>query len=143
MPRNFGIFELCSLGLLVMSLAAGCDSVKAPHGGHVDQLPAGQYPNVVIESKDLQKGLVFGRAVMDRSTPDKPMRITQPARNTASYPINVQYRFEFLDATGRPIKSNIRGWNYMRMPSRQEVFFEGAALDTDGHDWRLIVQSAK
>jgi len=121
---------------------AGCDSVKAPHGGHVDQLPSGQYPHIVMESKDLQKGIVFGQAVVDPSTDSKPMRVTQPARNVANYPINVQYRFEFSDAVGRPLKSNL-GWRFMNMPSRQEVFFEGPAMDTTATDWRLVVRPAR
>ena len=130
------------LAAVLAASLIGCDSVKAPHGGHVDQLPSGQYPHIVLESPNLQKGIVFGQAVVDPGTDQKPMRITQSARNTAGYPINVQYRFEFLDSVGRPLKSNV-GWRFMNMPSRQEVFFEGPAMDTTAADWRLIVRSAR
>lgn len=130
------------LAVVLVASLIGCDSVKAPHGGHVDQLPSGQYPHIVMESSNLQKAVVFGQAVVDPTTDAKPMRVTQPARNTANYPINVQYRFEFLDNVGRPLKSNT-GWRFMNMPSRQEVFFEGPAMDTTATDWRLIVRSAR
>jgi len=140
MSRN--TFTSIVLAATLAATLVGCDSVKAPRGGHVDQLPSGQYPNVVIESKELQKGLVFGQAVVDHSTSGKPMRVTQPGRNVANYPINIQYRFEFSDSVGRPLKSNL-GWRFMNMPSRQEVFFEGAAMDTDAADWRLVVRTAR
>jgi uncharacterized protein YcfL len=126
---------------LCAALLVGCDPVKAPHAGRPDQLPDGTYPRIVTTEK-LRKWIVFGERIVDPATTDKPMRVTQAARNIEDYAISVQYRFEFFDAAGRPLKSNL-GWRYVRMPSRQEVFFEGAALETAAADWRLSVRPAR
>ena len=125
----------------MFGLAIGCDSVKAPPGGHVDQLPEGQYPRIVA-AEGLQEAIVFGERVVDVSTTAKPMRVTQAARNVHDETIRVQYRFEFFDASGRPLKSNL-GWRYLEMPSRQEIFLEGAAMEPTATEWRLTVRPAR
>lgn len=130
---------LCVFALFSASLAA-CDTVKAPPSGRMDQLPADQYPRgVVLEGFD--KELVFGKAVVDPTTEDRPMRVTQAVRNVSKRVLNIQYQFQFFDAQGRPLKTN-QGWKFLNLAVRDEHFLEGAALDTNAVDWRLVVRPA-
>jgi uncharacterized protein YcfL len=134
------LYQPLYIVLLAVLLLVSCDTAKAPPAGRVDQLPPGQYPrNVVLE--DFQKELVFGPAVVDPTTEDRPMRVTQPVRNVSGRVLNIQYQFQFFDAQGRPLKTN-QGWKFLNLSERDEHFLEGAALDTDAADWRLVVRPA-
>lgn len=133
-----------ALGLsMVLGLIAliGCDRIKAPFGGEEDPLLREQYPHVATDEEVGDK-IVFARAIVQPSEPHIPMRVVQPARNVHPRAVRVQYRFEFLDEAGTPLKSNL-GWRYMNMQPRIEVFFEGAALESTATDWRLIVRTAR
>lgn len=137
--------KLTRIGLLGLAatalLSVGCDRAKAPPAGRVDELPAGQYPHIVA-ADELAPKLVFGPAIVDASTTDHPMRVTQPGRSLHDKQVRVQYMFEFLDDRGRPLKSNL-GWRFMNLEPRREVFFEAAAMDTAAVDWRLVVRPAR
>ncbi len=121
---------------------AGCNRPLLQKPGEVqgDPIAIDNYPNVVAEG-DLDKWLVVSRAIAE-SAQDKPLRVTVPIRNGSKVELSVQYRFEFLDATGRPLDTTPR-WQYMRMPVATQVFFQGAALDTTATDWRLIIRPAR
>lgn len=118
----------------------GCDTVKAPPSGRMDKLSADQYPRgVVLEGFDEE--LVFGKSIVDPTTDDRPMRVTQAVRNISKRVLNIQYQFQFFDAQGRPLKTN-QGWKFLNLAVRDEHFLEGAALDTNAVDWRLVVRPA-
>jgi uncharacterized protein YcfL len=106
----------------------GCASSTAP-------------PNVTILD-NLAPSLVFGAAVVDEGDADRPMRITMPVRQTASFDLHVQYQFQFLDDQGRPLRSNL-GWRYLMMAPQIEYFMEGAALETTATSWRLNIKSSQ
>lgn len=133
--------------VMIMSLGmVACDEVKAPHGPGVDLLPASQYPKIAAEGKPLSRALRFGAPVVTPSTPSKPMQVTVPIRSLDDEKaLNVQYRFEFFDAAGRPLGDDGgRGnWRYVRLDPRIQVFLSDAALDTAAVDWRLTLQPAR
>jgi len=123
--------------------AGGCaqDPVKAPPPGRLDLLPARAYPqNVAVDGLDV--GLVFGAPVVDAPTDNRPLRVSQPVRNVADYPLNIQYQFEFFDDQHRPLRA-ASGWRFMNLDPRVEKFLEANALETEAVDWRLTVRSAR
>ena len=129
--------------LAALVSAAGCnDSVKAPRPIGVDRLGPGQYPRNVAVEKNLDKGLVAGPTIVNESTPDRPMRVTQPVRNVADYPLRIQYQFSFLGSDGRPVRGS-DGWRFIELEPRVERFLEASATDTNAVDWRLTVRAAR
>lgn len=145
---NNAIVKMMKLAVITLgavvgsSLLAGCDTnpVMAPFPGRPDLLPAEHYPQIAV-TDTLDEFLFFAKANI-QSAPDKPMSVSVPARLAEEYAVNVQYKFEFYNGSGRLMKPEM-DFQYLRMPSRVQVFMSGAALDTDAVDWRLIVRSAK
>ena len=113
----------------------------APFPGYPDLLPADAYPQITVSS-GLAEFLGFGRPIVTGPQEGKPMMVTVPVRLLDDLAVDAQYKFEFLDRTGRPIQPEMT-FRHIRMPARVQVFMEGAALDTNAHDWRLIVRSAR
>ncbi len=124
---------------VILALAA-CS--KAPYAGEPDPVPRGQYPNVTVEDDRLADALVFSAPVVDRGDATRPMSVSQPGRNTSDRTVHVQYRFEFFEASGKPLRTNL-GWRFLTMPKRTEMFFQGSAMETNATDWRLIVRPAQ
>ena len=142
MPR------VSTLARLALVLAAGaftvgltaCDTVNSPGGGRADLLPASAYPRVVV-TQPLDEELVFGPAIVTPGTPSKPIWVSQPVRNTDDDRKFVQYRFEWFDAHKRPRGDS--GWRFKELGSRNEVFLEAGATDTDVADWRILIKPAR
>ena len=129
------------LGLGATLLLTGCyDPVKAPDPGLRDPLVIQAYPKITVD-RGLSRFLGFSDPIVE-ATPDKPLNVTVPVRLLEDYAVNVQYRFIFVDNKGRPIQPEM-GFQYIRMPARVQVFFKGAALDTNAVDWFLQVRSAQ
>lgn len=128
------------LGLSTLALSACNDPVKAPYGGVGDPLPANQYPQITTDGA-MSNYLLFSQPVVSRDS--GVLKVTTPARlRSDGLESNIQYRYIFLDASGQPLRAQ-PDWRYMRMPARQQVFFEGNALDATATDWRLEVRAAR
>ena len=134
-------------GLHALSIAAalaaavGCaDQVKAPHAMRTDPLGAAYPQHVAMEG--LHKALVVDRPIVDPSTETRPMQVTVPVRSVVEEPIHVQYRFEFRDDRGRPLRSNT-GWRFATIAPRTRAYFESNALETAASDWGLTIQPAR
>ncbi len=135
--RNHTPAVLC---LLVVTALAACDTVKAPHALRTDPL-GGAYPqNVAIEG--LHKYVVVDQPIVDGPTPNRPLNVTVPLRSVSEGVVNVQYRFEFLDRAGRPLRSS-SGFKFATLEPRTQVFLESNALDTNAVDWRLLVRPSR
>lgn len=130
---------LACLGLLTL---AGCNNPELPPPGvKQDKLPEGAYPSkVAIEGLD--KVIVARDAIVQAATEATPMRVTVPIRSTGNVIHYIQYRFEFLDREGRPVRSN-QGWRFMSLEPKIEAFVDAGALDTDAVDWRLQIRPAR
>lgn len=132
--RNHTFPVLC---LLTAAALTACDTVKAPHTIRTDPL-GGAYPqNVAIEG--LHEYVVVDQPIVDDPTSDRPLRVTVPLRSVYDGVVNVQYRFDFLDRSGRPLRSS-SGFKYATIEPRTQVFLESTALDTNAVDWRLLVR---
>lgn len=141
MPRSAS--RLAAM-LLVASLAlvlGACESSPYPDAGRTDMMAPGTYPrNVMLDG--LGQGVVLGEAIVTPGNDARPIKVVQPVRNILDYPINVQYRFEFFDASRRPLGPD-SGWVFRNLPPKAELFLEGAALQTTATDWRLQIRSAR
>lgn len=128
-------------GLTAVGFIAGCnDPVKAPYGGKQDPLPAGQYPKITVEGP-LQPFLAFENPKVSRDS--GVLKVVTPVRlQSDGQESNVQFRYIFLDAGGMPMRAQ-PDWRYVRLPSRQQVFLEGNALDAGASDWRLEVRPSR
>jgi len=135
------------LGSLIALTTGGCavtDPVRAPFPGNVDQIPQGQHPTISVEDPALAHWLVFGSVRVDPPQPEpgRALTVVQPVRNTADYPINIQYRYEFIDEKGFPLRSQ-PGFRLLRLPSRTEMFMEATASEASAQEWRIIVRPAR
>lgn len=132
---------ILTVGLMLGGCAAK-DPLMAPAQPRNDPLPASAYPQLVT-LEGLDEGLGFWPPIVEPSTPERPMDVTVPVRSMVDYPLNVQYRFEFLDDLGRPLRSNIDGWGFIHMEPRLRVVLRGNAIGDDARDWRLYLRPAR
>jgi len=140
-PGRIAPILALALGLAV---STGCQSSDPEYDpvrpGFADPTPASEIPNISIEDRRLSNHLAIGDPVITRS-PGRPLEVTVPVRLTTRGHRNIQYRFDFLDTSGRPIKSTL-GWQYRELPPRTQMFLSAVALD-EAVDWRLIVRPAQ
>lgn len=127
-------------GGLGIALTMGCAETKAPHAGRTDSVTAAQYPQISVQD-DLHWQLVFDKPIV-KSSDDRPMSVSVPVRVAKDSGIAIQYRFDFLDESGRPVPPEMQ-WRYAQLPARNQRFLEGAALDTAAVDWRFEVRRAR
>ncbi|MCE9591119.1 MAG: DUF1425 domain-containing protein [Planctomycetes bacterium] len=130
---------LALLSSLFVFAAAGCD--MPPGAGRADPILRENYPRIVA-LEDLDHILAFSPADVRGGDGSVPLSVSVPARVKSNDDYEVQYRFEFFDKGGRPIRPNME-WRYLKMPARAQVFMEGAAVDTNAADWRLLVRPSK
>lgn len=128
--------------LVVLASATGCS--YGPYEGYEDEINPEDYPRIVA-SREIFRTLRFSPATVEPSTLSRPMRVTVPVRTTyRSTDLNVQYRFVFLDAAGRPIERSTQAqWRFVTLPPLNQVFLDGNALDLGATDWRLEVRLAE
>ena len=127
--------SVLSVGMLLVLGQSGC---TGPYAGKPEML---RHPKISVETYDLQQNLYFGNPIVDPGTPDRAMRVTVSVRADQSYQVNIQYSFEFFDAMGRPLASNM-GWIRQQLAPGTQIYIEGAAMETKAVDWRLRVRSA-
>lgn len=135
------VMSVAAAGIAMGVGLAGCnDPVKAPYAGKQDPLARTSYPQITVEGP-LQPFLAFDAPVVTK--PSGVLKVVTPVRlQSDGQESNVQYRYIFLDAGGMPLRAQA-DWRYLRMPSRQQVFLEGNALDTTASDWRLEVRPSR
>lgn len=128
--------------LFSLLAAGGCTNEGPPAAGRGDQLAPGAYPQIVALEK-LDNVLRFSRPIVDPSEDGRPMRVSVPVRNLDRRELNVQYRFEFQDNAGRPLRTNT-GWAYKRLAGRGvETMLEANSLEDTAADWRLEIRPAR
>jgi hypothetical protein len=128
-----------ALALLTLTMVPGCHNNSSPGSVHADPLDPALYPKIAA-LQGLAPYLVM--ATPPRVDQGPPMHVTCAIRAKTEYEeMNVQYRYIFFDASGRPLRDN-PDWQFLRMPSRTETFFTGTALD-HASDWRLEIRPAR
>jgi uncharacterized protein YcfL len=99
------------------------------------------YPHVAI-SDNLAPAIIADTAtVSGGGTSDVPLKVVVPVRSTSDSDLNVDYRFEFLDASGRPLETE-QFWRPIALRSRIQVFLSDSALSSRAVDWRLQIRAA-
>ncbi len=127
---------LCALaGLITLT---GCST--KPGAASPDPLSASDYPRIAA-LEGLDRNLSFSTPIIDDS-PNGPLSITVPLRWRNNKEINVQYRFLFFDAAGRPAGPD-PAWQQTYLPALSQEFVTGAALAKEAVDWRLEVRPSR
>lgn len=126
------------LVLGVATILGGCAST-APPVPHSDPYGAAG-AQITVSPSDLRDFLVIGNGKVTRNG---LMTVVVPVRlafedNNGYY---IQYKFTFLDNSGRPIASQTE-WRMEQLTPRVEKILQGTALDA-ATDWRLEIKSAK
>ena len=137
---------------VAMASLTACDTTKAPAGARQDPLYSEAYPSVVL-MEGLDRGLVAGEPIVTHATPERPMQVTVPIRSIDDRPLNVQYRFLFLDEAGRPMNDGPGGWRFVNIGPRVQIFVKGNSMEalsavgsargTNPADWRLELRPAR
>ena len=132
------ITRVATVLLVVGACLGGCDTAPA----RIKPDPVLDYPQKVA-LEGLDKAVVAARPIVTPSTADRPMQVSVPLRSIVDgRALNVQYKFEFFDQNGRPLRTNL-GWRFQKLEPRVQVFLEGNALETKAVDWRLQVRPAR
>ncbi len=126
---------------LVMALALpACQSSTAPHVGAGDPVPApANNPNILLQTKDLQKSLGFDRVI--ESDDDGLLTVTVPVRNLSDHHYYLDYKFAFYDKAGREVKP-MMGWKEIVIPPRTQSQMSVNAMDEQAKRWRLEIKWA-
>lgn len=135
--------SLFALLIALPFVLVGCKTPKEPYAADPDPIAPVQYPQIAAEGK-LGDHLFYAKPIvrMGDASAGVPMKVTVPLRLRDDKPVNAQYRFTFLDASGAPLHP-LMDWRFMVLPPRLQVFMEGSALSAAAIDWRLEVRPAK
>lgn len=123
----------CAVGLW-----AGCDVLKGLNTSPKE--PAAAFYSQITTFEGLEGELVFGQPVVQRGV-FQPIHVAIPVRAAYDQPQRIEYRFEYFDSTGRPLRPSM-DWRYILIPVRGQRVMEGSAVDTAAVDWRLELRRA-
>lgn len=122
--------------------ACASDPAKHPGSAQVDPLPGDQYPKIAALD-GLSRWIAVSGFEAEPPTATRPIQITTSVRAmTDGQELNVQYRYMYFDNRNSPLNPN-PDWQYVRLPSRAQVFLRGSAMDTSAVDWRLEIRPAR
>jgi len=131
-PVMAGLIGLCLM-------LTGCVTDYQPDRATLED--GDQYPQVVIIG-NLGGAVRKHQPAVTPTMDDAPMTVTVPLRLMSDKSREIQYRFIFFDAGGRPLPPEM-DWRWKVMPARALIHLQGAALDDRAVDWRLEVRPYK
>jgi len=143
--RKLGVARVVMLGAAVGALGmvvglTGCDTTKAPYTPRADTIAQQDYPQVTVTG-DLRKWVALNTPVVEKGD---VMKVSVPVRlmsDTGEY-ARVQYRFQFLDKNGVPMRVQ-PDWRFQTLEPRNQVFLTANSMDAGAEDWRLEIRSAR
>lgn len=127
-----------ALILAAAALLAGCQT-SGPIGGEQDEVA--RDPNVTFASKSLAKAVELKSATVNRIEGGL-LAVTQPIRAETDDALDIEYRFIWLDPSGRTVKPMMT-WRTARLESYVLEFLEGNSVSQEAADWLLEVRWAK
>ena len=124
--------------LMVGMMALGGCTNTAPPVPAID--PYGAMGVHITVEAPLQQWLRIGDV---RVVPEGLMTVVVPVRlaHDGSGDYSIQYRFTFLDQSGKPLASQTQ-WRMEQLTPRVERILQGTALDA-ATDWRLEIRPAR
>jgi len=126
---------LMTAAVLPAAVMAGCGT--GPVAAEPDYVSAESYPQVTLDP-DLRGKVYFGQPVVTKPA-DGPMSVSVPIRYVKNKPLNAQYQFLFLDATGRPLGPDMTpAWK--QLPPRSRTYVEATSLHPSAEDWQLHIR---
>lgn len=138
-----GIARGFAVSALLLWAVAGCaapDPHMTPPQPSMDPLP--DYPQIVA-LEGLSMRLLVDHPMVEASSAERPLRVTVPVRlRGMGDAANVQYVFQFFDASGRPLDKG-DSWRFVRLESRAQEYLEANAMSTEAVDWQLTLRLAR
>ena len=119
---------------------SGCDALTNLTKAKSGSLTHTSYPQITT-FEGLEGQLLFGPPIVKRGT-YQPIHVAIPVRAAHDQPQRVQYRFEYFNSSGRPLRPSM-DWRYLLLPVGGERIMDGSALNTTAVDWRLEVRRTK
>lgn len=123
----------------VMVLGVGChESGLKNHDEHTNKT---SFYDQITTFEGLDGQLVFSDPEVQRGV-YQPIHVAIPVRAAGDQAQRVQYRFEYFDRAGRPMRPSM-DWRYILLPVQGERVMDGSALDSAAVDWRLEIRRAR
>ncbi|MCC7146232.1 MAG: DUF1425 domain-containing protein [Phycisphaeraceae bacterium] len=130
------------LAVAIASVLLAACKPGPPPSPQAEVTQRANYPrNIALQG--LSPSLLAGEAMIEAPKDNRPLHVTVPIRNVYAYGVNVQYRFEFFDATGKPVAREEPGWRFQHLATDMQAFLDGNAMDMAAVDWRLTIRSAR
>jgi len=136
--RRCGRSAWLAVAFAFAALGGGCQT-SGPIGGTLDE--TARDPHVTFASKSLAKAVELKSPVVGR-TEGGLLQVTQPLRAETDDALDIEYRFLWLDASGRPTGPEMT-WRTDRLESYVLEMVSGNAVSREASDWMLEVRWAK
>ena len=123
----------------VIAIGVGCAALGP---GDSRQASSGTDLSIQVTTfEGLDGRMVFGEPQVQRGAYE-PLSVSIPVRAAHDRSLRLQYRFEFFDRSGRPIRPTM-DWRYILLPVQGDRVMESTAYDTAATDWRLEIRRAR
>ncbi len=134
--KTFGTMAVLSVATAVVVGGIGC-ARQVPYTPGVDPLSVTNYPKVTTTG-DLANWLVVAHPTVVK---EGVLKVSTPVRLTSKTGqwSKVQYRYQFLDDKGTPVRAQ-PDWVPVTLEPQQQVFMTGNSLDSNAADWRLEIR---
>jgi len=97
--------------IALLALLTGCTSEAPPYReGRAEAYGPPQVQITGLDAENLRLSTVVDQPITHRDQADL-LFVIVPLRNTSDRVLHVQYRYNFIDAQGRPLPENI-AWNH-------------------------------
>lgn len=132
---TFAVSSLAAAGLA--GSLAGCQRVKRPYQATADPYARGQ---IQLAEKRLEGKMAFEPARTNRDDAGL-LYVTVPARAATNRPQIVQYRFTFLDETGRPLPGG--EYQTVTLESNTTSYLQGNSTSPRADDFQIEIRTAR
>ncbi|MCA9273406.1 MAG: DUF1425 domain-containing protein [Phycisphaerales bacterium] len=115
---------------------------RPPPGSLEDPLPVANYPNINVH-RPLTQYILVADPIATRDDLGT-LRIDTPIRANVrpNEDLNLQYKYQFLDAQGRVLQPE-PAWQYIRVAPTIQYYLTANSMDDRAADWRLEIMPAR
>lgn len=129
------------LAPLALVLGA-CQEPAVPVAPQADVISGQGYPRITIEPALAPFAAVdYQSIIIDPPSERRPIGVITPIRSIAHEPFNIQYRYLWIDAAGRPLGDS--GWTFQNMQPGLRTTLSGNSTTLDAADWQLEIRVSR
>jgi len=123
------------LGLLALAglTLVGCHDPITADSDVVDP-----YPKVTFSSETLSKAVRLNPPATTTSVTGN-LEVSQPIRGISDDPLDIQYKFVWLDRLGRSVTPEMT-WRYKRLEPKVPDFIAASATSDEVVDYRILLR---